>query len=204
MTFGEIKTKIAGIINRSDLTSDIPFWVNTALRRIEQNNDFYYMESFDESLSIVDGTRTVAQPSDYKNFIWWYLVVNNAKAFLTYRTMDEIELLETDLDPDGQVPGFFAQQAKNFVLAPTSNDSFVNKLFYRAFSPVLSDDADTNEITNIAPEILIYGAMVEGILFLKDNPDFPLWEGKYTQALGQFRSVGNTRRWGFNPTMHRA
>jgi len=203
MTFGDIKTKVAGFIDRSDLSSNIPDWINTALRRIEQNEDFYYMETFDTSLSIVDGTRTVAQPSDYKNFIWWYLSVNGSKAFLTYREMDEIELLETDLTPDGQVPGFFGQQAKNFVLAPTSNDTFTSKLFYRAFSPELSDDADTNEVTNIAPEILIYGALVEGELFLINDSRFPTWEAKYTQALGQLRSVGNTRRWGFNPTMHR-
>jgi hypothetical protein len=203
MTFGSIKTEIAGFIDRSDLTSKIPNWVNTALRRVEQDNDFYYMESFDSTLTIVDDTRTVAQPSDFKNFIWWYLSVNGSKAFLKYRENDEIELLETDLTPSKNTPGFFALQAKNFVLAPTSNATFTNKLFYHAFSAELSGDSDTNEITNIAPEILIYGGLVEGELYLVNDSRFPTWEAKYKQALAQFKGFANTRKWGSDPSMYR-
>lgn len=198
MNFGEIKSTVADYLNRTDLTNNIPFWVNTAMRKIERINNFNYMLSTTTSLAFADGSDSVTPPSDLKEVVWWYAVENNSKNFLEHVARKEIEKLELDTSPTEDRPTKWAWVGTNFKVVPTADQTYTNKMLYYAKSAELSSDSDTNWLTNNVPEVLIYGALLEATPYLKDDQRIAVWNSYYEGALAELTSQDNSEAWSTN------
>ena len=54
-------------------------------------------------------------------------------------------------------------------------------LFWRKF-PALTDTITTNWILANAPDIYLYGSLMEAEAFLQNDPRIPLWKAGYDEA----------------------
>jgi hypothetical protein len=80
----------------------------------------------------------------------------------------------------------------SFIVAPTPNDNYAVELHYYAYPESIVDAADgeTWLSTNYSP-VLLYGALVEGYIFLKGEPDLmAAYEKKFQDAIGQLNRLG--------------
>ena len=51
-------------------------------------------------------------------------------------------------------------------------------------SITLSDDA-TTRLLQVAPDVLLYGTLLEATMFLKEDPRIPLWQAQYAQGMAE-------------------
>ena len=98
---------------------------------------------------------------------------------------------------DTGTPKYYANWDQNtLIVAPTPNAAFEIELWYNKTPDRLSSTNTTTYLSNNAPEVLIYGTVVEAFSYLKNPTYVQLYDQKYAQAM-QFLAqtqMGRKRR----------
>jgi hypothetical protein len=88
--------------------------------------------------------------------------------------------------PDESVQGtplFYADyNDSNWLVVPTPDDTYPMEILYYELPPLLDDSVQTNWLTQEAPQVLLYGALLEATPFLKNDERIPTWEAMYDRA----------------------
>ena len=94
-------------------------------------------------------------------------------------------------------PLFYAQfDEDTFILAPTPASSLTFELhyYYRPTSLVDSGDSGQTWLSKNAPNAMLYGALVEGAVFMKSPAEtITLYETKFQEALAMLKVLGEYR-----------
>lgn len=86
-------------------------------------------------------------------------------------------------------PEFYADyDYANWLIAPTPATPGVFEILYYEQPALLGDDQSTNWLTEFAPDLLQYAALMEAMLFLKNDERVALFAGQYQQAAGSLSS----------------
>ena len=85
-------------------------------------------------------------------------------------------------------PRMIAKQGSSFVFGPEPDSSYTITLQYYAKPTLLRSDADgANWLTTHAPDLCLYGALLEAEPFLKNDGRIAVWRDFYTDALAAYR-----------------
>jgi hypothetical protein len=85
--------------------------------------------------------------------------------------------LETD------TPLFYSDyDYSHWLLAPTPDAEYPFEILYYELPPLLDESVQTNWITEYAPQLLLYGTLVEATPFLKNDERIPVWQNMYDRA----------------------
>lgn len=151
MNYGEVKTQFRSILNRRDVTpSDIEFYVSSAIQRAQRLLRVTAAEET-HTIPVVGGETRFNIPGDYLKLI-------------SIRVDDE-ELTRTNLTnvlrfaQSSGYPKFFARDGVDIVIGPEPQAESVITIQYLADFSSLTSDTDTNWLTEIAPDVIINGAM---------------------------------------------
>lgn len=88
---------------------------------------------------------------------------------------------ETETDQ----PEFYADyNYTHWVIAPTPDLAYPIEILYYELPALLDSTVQTNWLTEYAPNLLLYGALVEATPFVKDDQRVQLWQTYYDRALG--------------------
>ena len=110
--------------------------------------------------------------------------------------IDEYSVQRSTTSNTGQ-PKYWANwDATNLILAPTPDQIYTIEMWYNETPERLSSSNTTTFLSNNAPEVLLYGTLVEAFSFLKNIQDMQLYEAKFTSALKLFadEQMGRKRR----------
>ena len=80
-----------------------------------------------------------------------------------------------------------------FILAPSPNSNFSFELnyYYRPSSLTAGLDNGITWLSDNAPNALLFGALVEAAVFMKQDPNtIGLYESKYQEAVALLKSLG--------------
>lgn len=78
----------------------------------------------------------------------------------------------------------------SFILGPTPDDNYTVELHYYYYPTSIVDNGTSWLGDNYSP-VLLYGAMLEGYIFMKGDPDLmAVYQKKYDDALGQLNRLG--------------
>lgn len=81
-------------------------------------------------------------------------------------------------------PIFYADyNYSNWIFAPTPDADYPLEVLYYELPPLLDETNQTNWLTEFAPNILLYGVLVEATPFVKDDERVQLWQSYYDRAL---------------------
>ena len=83
----------------------------------------------------------------------------------------------------------------HFLLAPTPNSAYTVELhyFYRPTS-LVDSGSNTTWISDNAPNVLLYGALLEAYIFMKGEPDIiALYEKRFMDGLSRLKDLGEAR-----------
>tara|TARA_R110000851_G_scaffold31058_1_gene84291 strand:- start:525 stop:944 length:420 start_codon:yes stop_codon:yes gene_type:complete len=104
-------------------------------------------------------------------------------------------------------PLYFARQGFDLQLAPIPTDISTSslELYYYASIQPLTEDTDVNWFTEDAPEVLLYGALTELSLYLRDEIGAGQWEAKFQNHSNEIQNMEDTSMWSggtlsINPT----
>jgi len=149
-TFGDMKTRIADELSRSDLTTQIGLEILTAISHYE--NQRWWFGETRATASTVASVAYVAMPTDLLDEDSLTVTLNGTKYQLTRRAYDWIDKVDSGQNP-GQ-PSYFAFYQEQIRLYPIPDAVYTLTFSYIKSQTALSLDADTNDWTN-AGEALI-------------------------------------------------
>ncbi len=189
-TYSDLKTSIAGYLARSDLTSQIPDFITFAENRLRRELRIRQMLK-SVTTATVSGDSTVEVPSDFLQ-IRDFVVLTNPIQPLSYSSPSTLSN-----DPRASevgVPKSYTILANEFLLSPPPDGVYTLRLLYYSAPAYLSSSNTSNVFLNVAPDALLYAALIEAEPYLMNDGRINTWGTMYDRAISSLtKSDENTR-----------
>jgi hypothetical protein len=186
-TYTELKDAIADWLDRSDLTSRIPDFIALAEARINRELRIRPME--------VRSTMYTTADQQYFQLPGGYIQMRNIQLNtnpttpLEYITPEMLDRLYGSTTTGK--PRAYTLIGDEIQLAPIPDSAYqVEMAFYEKFTPLGDGSAGTvtsNWLTANAPDVLLYGALMEAEPFIKNDERIPVWLNGYSNAINKLQ-----------------
>ena len=188
-TFTELKDSIADWLDRSDLTARIPDFITLAEARLNRDLRIRPME-VRSSMETTSGQRYFNLPGGYLQMRNMQMNTNPITP-LEYITPEMLDRLYGS-DTTGK-PRAYSLIGDEIQLAPIPDSDYtVEMAFYEKFTPLgdgTSGTVTTNWLTTNAPDVLLYGALLEAEPFIKNDERIGLWLNAYNGAVKKIQDA---------------
>ena len=188
-TFTELKDAVADWLDRSDLTARIPDFITLAEARLNRDLRIRPME-VRSSMETTSGQRYFNLPGGYLQMRNMQMNTNPITP-LEYITPEMLDRLYGS-DTTGK-PRAYTLIGDEIQLAPIPDSDYtVEMAFYEKFTPLgdgTSGTVTTNWLTTNAPDVLLYGALLEAEPFIKNDERIGLWLNAYNSAVKKIQDA---------------
>ena len=188
-TFTELKDAIADWLDRADLTARIPDFITLAEARLNRDLRIRPME-VRSSMETTSGQRYFNLPGGYLQMRNMQMNTNPITP-LEYITPEMLDRLYGS-DTTGK-PRAYTLIGDEIQLAPIPDSDYtVEMAFYEKFTPLgdgTSGTVTTDWLTTNAPDILLYGALLEAEPFIKNDERIGLWLNAYNGAVKKIQDA---------------
>lgn len=195
MTFKNIQDKVKDYLHRSDLSTvvggsaPVVDFINFAQRKIERENNLKNMEAR-QTATIAANEYRVSEPASMKSVIAFHIVHQDIYYKLAKMATDTILATQSDRDSDLGQPKYFSHHpsTSEILVRPTADQSYTMDIYFYKYTSDLNADSDTNWYTNNAPEVLIFGALIQAEPYLMNDKRLQTWAVMYQNAIDSIRS----------------
>ena len=177
-TYAELQSSIADWLLRDDLTSVIPTFISLAEAKFNRRIRDYRMVK--RATAEVD-TAYFAIPSDWQENIRFQLNTSPITT-LEYVTPDQAAEEKRLYNSSGR-PAFFTMIGDEFQIVPAPDSTYDAELTYYSKIPALSASNTSNWLLTKAPDIYLYGALMEAAPYLDDDARIQVWGGLLEQSM---------------------
>ena len=191
MTFLTLKQDVQRYLERgATLASDplvfeqIPRLINLAERRIARE---LKVQGFINvvTTALNNGQSVYAKPDRWRDTISINIgtgVGNAQRKTLFARGYEYARSYWPDESETGE-PIFYADyNYDNWLIVPTPGEAYPIEILYYELPPLLDDTTQTNWLTEYAPQLLLYGTLLEATPFLKNDERIGTWQQYYDRA----------------------
>lgn len=182
-TYDALQAQINSYLGRDDLADKVPFFIQLAEAEMNRSLRLKLMERYAKATTWKDQpTRPMPDrhvPGDWDVFLEMRdLRVNGARAKnLAFSSIDNL--------PERHELGFprmYAIQGRELVLYPTPDAEYELALTYWAEIPPLGEGQPTNDILLRAPDLYLYGALLQSVPFARSSVPEEIWQRFYARA----------------------
>jgi len=188
-TFTELKDAIADWLDRSDLTDRIPDFITLAEARLNRDLRIRPME-VRSSMETTAGQRYFNLPGGYLQMRNMQ-INSNPITPLEYITPEMLDRLYGS-DTTGK-PKAYTLIGDEIQLAPIPDSTYTLEMaFYEKFTALgdgTSGTVTSNWLTTNAPDVLLYGALLEAEPFIKNDERVNLWINAYNSAITRIQDA---------------
>jgi len=188
--YTELKTAVANWLDRDDLTDRIPEFIALAEARFNRVLRLRSMET-KQTASTVSGQRNYALPTNYiqmRNF----QINTNPLTTLSYVTPEIYDRLWGGSQVG--TPKFYTILSDEVSLGPSpASVMTLEMLFYKKFDN-LSVSTATNWLIINAPDVYLYGSMLEAEPFIMNDERVPLWAQALQRSVSDLQEQDNKDR----------
>ena len=177
--YASLQTHVADTLNRGDLTGVVPNFIQQF--EAQAKRDFRLRKLSDRGTFAVSADG-LAMPTDFYSLESWYHDGSTYFGPISIVTPDQIGKLKGSYGATG-VPQFAALVDKVARFAPVPDASYDTQMVYWRTIVSLSATNTTNWLLLAAPDIYIYGALVESAPYLKDDSRLALWQNLLEQRI---------------------
>ena len=177
--YGELKSAIGDFLNRSDLTSVIPTFIDFA--EAEFNRVLRIRQMVARAEAVID-TRFSAVPSDFIEAKDLVIVTGTPVTPLQFVTQQEMAQIRNEELTAAGKPLYFSVVGGQFEICPTPDDEYTLEMSYFAKIDALTDDADTNWLLTDYPDLYLYTSLMHSAPYLKDDERLAVWAQLATKA----------------------
>ena len=189
-TYTTLQAAVASWLARSDLTSQIPDFIMLAEAKLNRSLRTRQMEQ-----------RSTATATEYMALPTLFLEMRNIKTTGTpVYTLEQRAPFEMDALDDGSSgrPSRYAIIANQIRLAPAPDTTYTLEIDYWESIPPLASNS-TNWLLDAAPDVYLYGALLEASAYILDDPRIPLWMQAYERTINQLQTADRRARWSGSP-----
>lgn len=182
------------------LIARIPSFIQLAEAKFNRQLFVRQMES--RATAVVDLSagepEFIALPSDFQSMRRVRLSSVTGKPGLEFRSgvqMDEFRFKSADIAAQ---PCYFTVFGNEIELAPTPDQAYTIEMIYRASIPPLSVNT-SNWLLTLAPDLYLYGALMEAAPYIKEDARIQTWGLGFTSALNDLNNLGLTSTYNAGP-----
>ena len=193
--YSDLKTTIASYLARSDLTTQIPDFIQLAETRLRRELRIRQMLKV-VTTATVAGDITVELPSDYLQMRDLHMNTNPVQT-LGYQSPSNF-YRNTNAAISG-VPLQYTVLAQEFQFAPIPDGVYTLQMIYYATPPYLTTSNTSNVFLANCPDLLLYGALGEAEPYLMNDARLATWAALYDRSLSALTVSDDQGEYGGSP-----
>lgn len=116
--------------------------------------------------------------------------------FLSGAQADEKRSLMADV---ANQPIYFTIFGDELELIPTPDSAYTIEMVYRAYVPPLSDSNPTSWLLTLAPDLYLYGALLESAPYIKEDSRIQTWATGYKYAVDGLNQLAQDQVYNAGP-----
>lgn len=137
-----------------------------------------------------DEPEFITLPTDFQSMRRVRLSGVTGKPRLSPMSQTQIDDYRYSIDNVSDQPAYFSIIGTEMELAPTPNEDYTLEMVYRANIPALTASNTTNWLLTLAPDLYLYGALLEASPYLKNDERVSLWSSAFATVLDQVNQHG--------------
>ena len=184
MTFSSLQQDIKNYLERGFSSSNdemvfdqLPRLINMAERRIARE---LKVQGFIKAVTtpLIAGVAVYQKPDRWRDTISMKTLQNS----LFIRSYEYLSFYWPDRSAT-DIPRFYADyDYAHWLIAPTPSTATSLEILYYELPKLLDETNQTNWITDYAPNLLLYAALLEATPFIKNDERIPVWQAAYDRA----------------------
>lgn len=183
--YTELKSTIADFLNRDDLTSIIPAFIELA--EAQMNRDIRHWRMETRSVGDVDSEYSTL-PSDWIETISLH-VNGDGTSTLNLSSREAIANRRAKTEDESGRPRLYSHADGSIELFPTPDKTYEIELLYYAKLDVLSSSNATNWLLDEAPDVYLYGALIHSAPYLQEDARAGTWASMYSAAVQKLNAA---------------
>ena len=183
-TYANLQTEIAGFLNRDDLTSAIPTFIDLAEAQMSRDIRHWRMQ---ERATITIDAQYEDRPTDWIETIRFVLTGNGTSALDLLAQNAMADFRSGSADTAG-TPRYYTHTQSQFEFYPTPDETYIGDLLYYQQIPALSDSNTTNWLLTNAPDVYLYGALLHTAPYLQEDARVTVWAQLYSAAVARLNA----------------
>lgn len=132
----------------------------------------------------------ITLPTDFQSMRTVRLSGVTGKPRLQFMTPTQLEDYRYSIDNVADRPVYFSIFGDEMELAPTPNENYTLEMIYRANIAPLSDANTSNWLLSKAPDLYLYGALMESAPYMKEDSRISTWGTGFSVALEDLNKLG--------------
>jgi hypothetical protein len=182
-SYNELKTSVADWLNRTDLTAVVPDFIALAEAQIERT--LRTRQMIIRAIASID-TEYSAVPADFLETKSIKLNTNPVTP-LAFESIDAMDIMKGTMYQAAGKPQYFSIVGGQIRVLPVPDAPYSAELTYYSKLTKLSSTVATNWLLAQAPDVYLYGALMQAAPYLKDDARIPVWASIYTKGLEELQ-----------------
>ena len=192
-TYSELLTNIGTWLNRSDLATYAPSFIQLAeakMNRVLRTSDQYTRSQ------LVSSDNYLTMPSDFLEFKVLRVIspVERDLIEIPAHQIDEANETNYIASLSDKHARYYVYKGANVRILPAPAESQTYEMNYYAKIPALSASNTSNWLLSAHPDAYLYNAMVAATPFLGEDERLPVWGQIANEAIGQIQAADDRRR----------
>lgn len=177
--YSDLQATIASYLARTDLTAQIPDFIQLAETRLRRDLRIRQMlKVVTTQTTANDGT--VELPSDFLQMRDLHV---NTNPITVLRYESPSNFYRNTWSTVTGIPVQYTILAQEFQFAPAPATNYTLQMMYYAAPPYLSNTNPSNVFLANCPDLLLYGALGEAAPYLMDDARLQTWASMYDRGL---------------------
>jgi hypothetical protein len=189
MTFTSLSNQIMNYLDNADTNTVaiIPTFISNAEQKLARECKSEGFEQY------VVGTFVIGNPVIPKPGRWLKNIAFNVgsttdaatnRNIVEYRDYDYLRMYTPNPTTTQGLPKFYADYGfYNLLVAPTPDQAYYFEWAYLELLQPLTEQSQTNWLTNYAPDTLFYYCMIEAMTYLKNDERIAVWKQLGSEGL---------------------
>lgn len=193
-SYADLQTSIANFLARSDLTAQIPDFIQLAEARINRELETREQEKRVQA-TLVAGDEYIALPTDLRE-VREVKLLTSPLTVLNYMSPTG---LDNEYSSNGlSKPRGYSIAGKEMKLRPIPDSAYTAEIMYIGSVDTLSA-VSTPTLFLRSPDVYLYGALTEAYVYLLDEARAAQYDEKFTRAINEVRMDEERSHYGTGP-----
>ena len=179
-SYGTLATAVSDYLERPDLAGFVPNFIQNCEQKLYKKMKIRGTEA---DFSVVIASSVAALPANYLSAK--HLYISTSPSHPMGRMNLKNLLSQYPRGADTGLPDFYARQANNLIFGPAPDSNYtVAGVYYTKLTvlAIAQSGSSTNYFVDNAPELLLYGSLLEAEPFIKNDPRIAVWRSFYEEA----------------------
>lgn len=177
--YSDLQATIASYLARTDLTAQIPDFIQLAETRLRRDLRIRQMLKV-VTTTTTNGDGTVELPSDFLQMRDLHV---NTDPITVLKYESPSNFYRNTWSTVTGIPVQYTILAQEFQFAPKPDTNYTLQMMYYAAPPYLGTSNPSNVFLANCPDLLLYGALGEAAPYLMDDQRLNTWASMYDRGL---------------------